>query len=132
VDPTRWVFEHVSPYLYHSNRVGPEYDEGGNRWREATLRSPPPFSTDDLVIDLRDDELPLRTWGWLEKQLGPFTRQSARLSIRQLFWLANLPLSVLGPHAAPLFMTFERHGQKGAVPMDNWRKAMRDKAATSG
>src|SRR5262245_4545237 len=33
LDPTRWSFEAVQPYLFLSV-PGPEYDEGGNKMRE--------------------------------------------------------------------------------------------------
>lgn len=44
VDPTRWVFEHVKPYIYE----GPNdhYDAGGNEIREARIGSRPPALED--------------------------------------------------------------------------------------
>jgi hypothetical protein len=120
LDPTRWVFEHKEPYLFWSPVVPPEYDEGGNRFRLETLQPPPVFDSKDRVGQLlRQKDLPPWTWRWIEGVLESGPR--IELSRAQCFWLANLPLEMLGPHAKPLYEALERRQRQGLVPIDNFR-----------
>jgi hypothetical protein len=128
VDPTRWVFECKKPYLYWSPVTGPEYDEGGNRWREANTKPPPRFSPVERTIELAKQDLSLSTWLWLEQVLGADYDQqrTTTLSISQVVWLANLPLSMLGPHARSLFAVLaqDRYHLRAIIPLDNYRLVM--------
>ena len=56
VDPTRWVFEDVKPYIYVGHPdVDSDwyYDEGGNQWRKDNLSPPPKYSAVGRRVDLR-------------------------------------------------------------------------------
>jgi len=123
LDPTRWVFAHCAPFLYWSPTVGDDYDEGGNRWREEHVQPPPPMTDSDKKVFFRRADLPPATQQWLAKTLGGLTGATLfMLSMGQVFWLANLPLTVLGIHAKPLFEVLEKQGKEVAVPIDNFRR----------
>jgi hypothetical protein len=129
LDPTRWEFEQTAPYIFWSPTVGSEYDEGGNKFRAANIRPPPafdePFGREPYQFAEKD--MPPATWQWMEQALkADFKKQPPHLlSCGQLFWLANLPLDALGPHAKPLFEAIKKLGSgQAAVPIDNWKRVM--------
>jgi hypothetical protein len=128
LDPTRFVFEDVKPYLYYGPD-GPEYDEGGNEWLSVHMQPPPKFEprTKQLYLGsyLIDDE----TWSWIAQMLQINTRQQRKrnISIDQAFWLANLPLTVLGEHAAYIYRAFKAAGREALVPIDNYRRVQEER-----
>lgn len=120
VDPTRWVFETAAPYIY----IGPNdhYDFGGNdlRWQMMD-KVPPAFDADREQYEI---SLPLDFLN-----IEPFTEQMNEdgwvvVSIDQLFWLANLPLSMLRQDAAGLYRELDRLELGMLVPIDNYREVM--------
>lgn len=68
------------------------YDEGGNRWRAATMiRKPPPtLAADAKIVTLK---LKPDTAKFVAVLLGQ--EDGRRVSAEQVFWLANLPYQVL-------------------------------------
>jgi hypothetical protein len=97
VDPTRWVFEHVEPYIYVGPKGNADYDFGGNRLREKMLRPPPEFDSE-------------RNHWKVPKHLQPFVLLMLGeqhfgnvVCAWQMIWLASLPLSMLGDQAEPLY-----------------------------
>jgi hypothetical protein len=117
VDPTRWVFEGVAPYLY-SGRYGPDYDPGGQRLTLVNVSPPPPRLPGDDVVDVRLS-------GPAFRHLADMIGQRDAFSDRQLFWVANLPLCLLGPHCNEVFREIDRVGKKAYIPIDNWTMATR-------
>jgi hypothetical protein len=122
LDPTRWVFECVEPYIYY----GPprqDYDEGGNDLRRA-LRPPcPPHVLSERRYVL-GDKLSANEWRHVAALTGHIeTRGHPRaLSRSQIFWLANLSVEELQPHAKALYAAMQRHGMKAFIPIDNLRR----------
>lgn len=122
VDPTRWVFEGVAPYIY----AGPNdhYDFGGNSLRWAMMeKKPPAFNENEqrYAISLPLDLLNLEP---LPEQMNGYGM--VVLSISQLFWLANLPLSILGRGAEGLYRELERVDLLALIPIDNRREVLGD------
>lgn len=124
IDPTRWVFEAKAPYLYvehepddtttrckHCQMLREEhdwlgandecamfepelwpYDEGGNKWREAMSikrPAPKPKKGDEQTTLKLDADAAKFVAGLLGQQ------DVKRVTADQVFWLANLPYSVL-------------------------------------
>lgn len=112
IDPTRWVFEDVEPYIAYRPLDDPDYDLGGNRFREVTMRPFPPFTPGDEVIMLPTN-LALRLSAIFGKFLVGITEA-------QLFWLANCPLHQLGELAEPVYRWIaDDLGRQGLIPLDN-------------
>jgi hypothetical protein len=118
LDPTRWVFEAVEPYLY-LGESGPEYDEGGDKLRRAMTKPPPPWTREVAMPPPLKLTRPAaaHVTRLLGKAAGP------TLSRDQLFWLANLPFATLEPHAAAIYYAIERIGRGALVPIDNMMRA---------
>jgi hypothetical protein len=126
LDPTRWTFECVEPYLYLSPTAteagAREYDEGGNRLRVQMLEPPPAFDAAGKAFVLDLD-------GETRRYVHDFLLDgSPGVSLRQLVWLANLPLQLLADHARPLFHAIEQVGHGAFIPTDN-RERVTGKAA---
>jgi hypothetical protein len=116
IDPTRWAFELVAPYVYHG--PGDDYDAGGQRARASRLGPYPPRSPDAEFISFDVDGAALLR---LRELTGG---QDADFSLDQIFWLANLPLERWGRHAAAIYAALAQAGHKAAIPIDLWRMAM--------
>lgn len=109
-DPTRFVFEGKKPYIY----VGPNdhYDAGGNAWREANMKPPPVFNVMMNAFDFPKIHVARQYLG-----TPPY-------SWDQLFWLANLPLRLLGEDAKRVYQALAKADEQAMVPLDNWRLVM--------
>jgi hypothetical protein len=128
LDPTRFAFDGREPYLH----VGPltaEYDEGGNQWREG---SPvPAYDPDERQIKFSQSVLPGPAWTHVEKILnvqywGRLKQEPGKLSVGQVFWLANAPFETLQPHVVAIYKAIETIGEAAFIPMDNRRRADRE------
>jgi len=130
IDPTRWVFENKKPYIAlieKDNVVMEEYDEGGNKWKEETTNPPPeycedgktyPFSKKDFdAIDGRTYILGLLGYHGKRKEIK-------KISLDQIFWLANLSTQTLGIYAITVYDYIHRMGLLAFVPMDNQLKVI--------
>ena len=132
VDPTRWVFEGVAPYVY----VGPSdhYDEGGNEWREASEGEAPGFDPDEDVIEITKAVMPSAdVWNFVEKLLN--LREDAfevdgyepgTVTLPQLHWLAHRSPGALGPHALAVYKAICKLGHRALIPIDNLRRVERE------
>ncbi len=106
VDPTRWVFENVEPYIYEGEND--HYDEGGNNFLEETMGEMPPFDPEEAIEGFTFPQMEQERW-----------------SIRQVMWVANLPYHLLwDPYGT--YKKIEEIGFKAFVPIDNWRRAERE------
>jgi hypothetical protein len=119
VDPTRFVFENVAPYIY----IGPKdssYDEGGIRTKARTL---PAISEGDLAIT-ESESSSLRAQGLLTS--------NNTLSLQGAQWLGHTPLNA--PEALANFTLLQRLNLKVLVPLDCWQVVMEPEkqAATRG
>ena len=132
LDPTRWVFENVEPYLYVG--VADHYDEGGNRFREATQPSrAPAFDPDDEVYELTKLVLPeAAAWNFIEKTLGLLEAaaddpdyQIGTVTKTQLRWLAHRDPRSLGDHAYAIYVALKTLDLGAHIPIDNLRMVER-------
>lgn len=106
IDPTRWVFECNRPYIY----IGESdyYDEGG-----ITLklnRSPPDYDPNKHIdYDFGEE------W-YIYKTL----LKSDKVSLMQLYYLANLPPQAIGIHARKMYEHIRNTDNVGFIPIDYW------------
>jgi hypothetical protein len=118
-DPTRWVFENAAPYVYR----GPadHYDVGGNQLRLAFLRPPPPFNPAE------PSPVVLPICATVGRLLGP-----PPYSVDQVFWLANLPLSMLEGDARVVYEAIIAAGEDAMIPLDNRQLVMENDRCPRG
>lgn len=125
IDPTRWVFEDVEPYVY----FGPDsddYDLGAGSTRRGT--TPPAFSVTERTYRL--DGLDGQTRRFV---LGLLRHDTRLVSYSQLFWLANRPPDELGEHAPAIYEWLGCQRLRGLIPIDFYREVeqwVRHEAAT--
>jgi len=125
IDPTRWVFEAKEPYIAlieKDNTVIEEYDEGGNKWREATTSPPPKYRKDDkqYPFAIKDfDGIDGRTYILGLLCCHKKRKEIKNISLDQVFWLANLSIDTLGIYAITVYDYVHRIGCLAFVPMDN-------------
>lgn len=125
LDPMRWSFENVEPYIAvfgpGSDELS-EYDEGGNRWRTAA-RMPCPGPVDGEHVEL---DVSAETGQWISQQL-PDGVTLQTLAMVHVHWLSNAGYDELGPLAHDLYQAVEKTGMRGLIPIDNWRRSERDR-----
>ncbi len=144
VDPTRWVFEAVKPYIFVGYPPAADdfdpaawpYDEGGDQLRRA-MRGPCPVVTpDDETVELQLTSKAARTSvmdlvgraGWV----SPSSRRAVRdgsplkLSKAQLVWLGNAPYDDFQGHAPAVYQAFKRLKRLAIIPMDHIERARRE------
>ncbi len=119
LDPTRFSFENVDPYI-HVGQVKPDYDEGGNIWR-ASMRKPCPEANGGKPAGMKagsriDEEL------FEHLTNTPF----AKMTWAQAHWVANLTHEELDFSLTAIYKTLEENEAKALIPHDNWLKALRD------
>ena len=119
IDPTRWAFEDVKPYIYIEPKT-PEYDVGGSVLRDMLQRPFPKYDPDDIQIMLwKDMDGPAMDllWGEIAGMDGQLCRANP-VSLQQAVWFANLNPEVLGPLARPLYMRLIELGHAAFIPFD--------------
>lgn len=136
IDPTRFVFEAKSPYLFVGHEpIGEDhpwpYDEGGNRWRTAfQVKRPPQPESGDRRFELAIDAA---TADFVAALLGEAGADGRHATDDQIFWLANLPYQKIadgiGNHR--VHELYEAIAQaesyfEAFLPVDNRRKAGRE------
>jgi len=120
MDPTRWVFENVKPYLYivrqDNNNDDNEYDEGGQTLAEQLHpKELPPYDCDSkitLKVDLsRAAELHIKKLGG--QSLG------TRVTVEQAHWIATTSVRELGIHAKEIYKWLIKKKQRALIPIDS-------------
>jgi hypothetical protein len=117
IDPTRFEFEQKEPYIY----VGKNdfYDAGSNTYLLNNMRPAPKYSKDarQETLHIEDEE----AFMFVADMLGSPTDENDNITItiNQAFWLANLPLQILGKLAKPVYLALIECGQRALIPMDN-------------
>jgi hypothetical protein len=121
VDPTRWVFEGTSPYIWMGQQ-NDEYDEGGNHLRRA-MESPPP------EYDATKSACKLDWSGYeeYEERIYRLLDYIPEIQINHVFWLANLSLFTLGDLAEVVYKLLIQNGFSALIPLDNRRKVLEEK-----
>jgi len=132
IDPTRWAFERVDPYIYCGSDA--DYDPGGQRLAAHLMRSYPAGPLDPALLsaNLTEEQracrqriIQLELDGPARDHLASLTGgQVADFNLDQVHWLGNLPLALLGDHAAAIFGALSRAGHVAMIPVDNWRIAL--------
>jgi len=107
-DPTRYVFEGVEPYIYIGQNDPFYYDGGGNIFRMQMQRPAPEFNKKEKVYDFPEITKVVR----LLKAKPPYC-------VSQLFWLANLPLPLVGEAAKVVYLNLIDLGFDAFIPIDN-------------
>ncbi len=118
VDPTRWSFENVKPYIYIGDNDA-DYDEGGNRLRGALAR-PCPSAKDGELANLEEVMASAMLFEHLTST--PF----AEMTRAQAVWVANLSYADLGFAVASIYETLITNGMKVFIPVDNYNMAVRE------
>lgn len=135
VDPTRWVFEAVEPYIFVADEnkqlkpsprdpkgfLGDEYDIAGSAIRRAMRPPLPEFDAESLTridkpFEIKDPEAA----AFVREALG----NPEFWTHEQLHWLANAPLDGpdgLEPFAKPIFEAYIDAGLSAYIPMDHQR-----------
>lgn len=122
IDPTRWVFQNVEPYIFLAELdKHPEYDEGGNQTR-AMMRQPcPPLKSSfgrnwDKVVE---PELSPA----LRDRLYGLTGDADGFTQARMYWLANHSPEEVGLDLVKEFYrALKALGYETAVPVDNLRR----------
>lgn len=116
VDPTRFDFEQKPPYIY----VGENdyYDAGGNLERLAKITPAPKFDPANKLLVLQILDNPTASF-LISNLQRPIRNRQLVITILQAFWLANLPLQVLGKNAKTIYTSLIDAGQEGLIPIDN-------------
>lgn len=109
IDPTRWVFEGASPYIYD----GPEdhYDVGGDNWRLESQRPSPEPEGRAIILELDNDTALV-----VSSMVGVAVSD---LRLSHAFWLANLSRKSLGAFMIPIYRALIGAGLKALIPIDN-------------
>jgi hypothetical protein len=118
VDPTRWVFEAVEPYVYEGPSNG-LYDEGWNELRRTMCGYCPDPDQSSKVFELKLSLDAARVVTNLTM------RDRGLVDVKQLSWLANVPYDMLMPYTAEIFLAIEKVAP-AFVPIDNRRRAERE------
>ncbi len=131
IDPTRWCFEAVKPYVYK----GPNdhYDEGGNAWRaQQRSRIPPDYDKTQKHFKLTTKVMPEQTWHFVEKllMLESWEQPRGEVTFEQLLWLANTDPKELGAHAPYVYDALDKLGKHAFIPIDNYRMVQRMRGVT--
>ncbi len=122
IDPTRWVFENVAPYIYYCDgQNDPYYDEGGNDFREAMRGPPPVFNPKERFYRVPEKDMDDDTWGFVLDilQASPTDQPMYILSRSQLFYLGNTSPQRLGMYLPNVYRSLISMDCEAIIPMDN-------------
>ena len=135
VDPTRWVFEAVDPYIAviarSKRKQAAQYDEGSERLAQAKLRQPPQFDPSARLISLDSFRVQPELLSYIHARLK-LRPGSTELNPHHLFWLANVPYSFHGTMVYHLYVLLESLGVLAYVPIDYRIRARREHAGEWG
>lgn len=107
------------------------------RKKRATLREAtcPSFDPYERRFVLSSSLLGYAAWSLVEKLLGSDylveldDMEIGTITASQLYWIANAPYDDLVPHNAEIYKVIEALGQIEMIPIDNRRRAEREKVA---
>jgi hypothetical protein len=126
VDPTRWVFENVEPYvalIAPTDARHHDYDVTCARWVEGIYRRRPEPSDERQVglllpFNPRADICLLLD---LKLEGAEYPECVLRVSHEQAVWLAELPPNVLDPLVVEqLYGALMAAGMRDAIPLEQW------------
>ena len=114
LDPTRWSFEGVEPYIFLGSSE--DYDEGGNVWRQKMAKACPQDPGKELPFEMSEEE----------KIFVRIFVDTPQVGMNHLFWMANLPYDEIGDRVGELYSFLDSHDLRGLVPFDNFERARRE------
>jgi hypothetical protein len=119
LDPTRWVFEAVEPYIWAGENDG-SYDEGGNGWRKAMHPDAPAYDPHEEQVDRT--KVGMLEWVALVRlAMGEQADMQEPLCFPQLLWVANLPPADMGALAPDVYRALDKMKLLSLMPLDNRR-----------
>ena len=125
IDPTRWVFEDVAPYLFISDKndlVEDLYDEGGNKFREAMMSPCPEYKEKDRKINKNDiSKFDKEVYDYLDELFD----SPENWTIKHIFWLANLSPKFLGIYTREVYGWLDNIDCGAFIPIDNYEKYLK-------
>jgi hypothetical protein len=120
IDPTRWVFENVDPYIFVGTDTDGHYDRGNTGFQEIMFnnRPVPEYDSQDSQLSMTSldtfDREVLRNILRDHRPMNDFMSMSKL----QYFYLANAPISILGPTAKPMFQLLVDNKLGALIPID--------------
>ena len=121
VDPTRFEFEQKEPYIY----VGKNdyYDAGGNIFRMKEMVPAPEYndSVKQVVLSL-NSESAMNLIEEILNMKGNIGKIS--ITMKQAFWIANLPLKIFEGLAKPIYKALIEAELGAFIPYDNREMVM--------
>lgn len=117
LDPTRWSFENVEPYIYIGS--GGDYDEGGNNMR-AAFRQPCPSAENGRPANMKEVVASAPLFEHLTDT--PFDE----MTCEQAVWVANAPYEELDFAVASIYETLIANKMGAFIPIDNLKRAIRE------
>lgn len=114
IDPTRWVFEDVTPYIHETTVDDPEYDKASSRLRKASMNPQPEYNPDAKQFTIPDNKS-----GTAVRSVLCLSQDRKTVSFEEVFWMANLPLDTLGLQAKDIYFLLEEWGCKAFIPADH-------------
>jgi hypothetical protein len=112
-DPTRWSFEDKEPYVFIGKNTG-EYDEGGDKLREALSVPKPKYDKSD-----KQKDIPKTFEAEIYRNLLGIPNGRNQTSISEIMWAANLSRKELGAIIKPIYQFIDSIGLSAFIPLDN-------------
>jgi hypothetical protein len=122
VDPTRWVFEAVKPYIYFGKND--YYDEGGNKFRKAMERPCPAYNKKSKHLPFHIEGKGKEIEEASDYILELLNTTADKVTLDHAFWLGNLSITTLGKFALNVYQWLDSIGLEAIVPIDNWNLVM--------
>lgn len=120
VDPTRWVFEAVKPYIFVTTDTNhSDYDEGANTALEIAQVA---RQNSGLVKKGNDIAIPKGLQVVVSKLLNDSARTG--ISASEAFAVANTPLKQLGSNAKAVYAWLAKANLKALIPIDNRKRIL--------
>jgi hypothetical protein len=117
LDPTRWSFENVEPYIYLEYN-DEDYDEGGDKLREDLEKPCPP--PDGKLANMKECLASAPLFERLTKT------QFDKLTVNQVGWVANLSYHSLDFAVGHIYKTLIENNFGAIIPLDNKQRAIRE------
>lgn len=116
IDPTRWSFEAVKPYIFRGQPDHPDYDAFGFKARRAMMEPCPRRTGMD---QLKTFNLSEAASAVIASLTGEERAETFVLSVSQVFWLANLDPNLLGSSMKEIYEAIIGNGFAGFIPIDS-------------
>ncbi len=116
VDPTRWSFEAVKPYIFYSSSDCDDYDLYGMKLRRSRMEPCPSKTSTEQLKKFKFSEGAAAV---ISSLVGEDQTIVTVLSVSQIYWLANLDPTLLGQSALEIYEALDKSGYRGFIPIDS-------------